>query len=74
MLWFHPMYLAFTNTAILNNACQISYGDLLQLIGTFFWTAHILLIDHFARRIEAFKLAFFQFMTCALLSLGSALV
>jgi len=52
----------------------ISYGDFLQLLGTFFWTAHILLIDHFARRIEAFKLAFFQFMTCALLSLGSALV
>ncbi|MBP2658830.1 MAG: protein of unknown function transrane [Firmicutes bacterium] len=45
-----------------------------SILGTFFWTAHILLIDHFARRIEAFKLAFFQFMTCALLSLGSALV
>lgn len=52
----------------------ISYGDFLQLIGTFFWTAHILLIDHFARRVEAFKLAFFQFMTCAILSLGMALL
>lgn len=52
----------------------ISYGDFLQLIGTFFWTAHILLIDHFARRIEALRLAFVQFMTCAILSFGIALL
>ncbi len=51
----------------------ISYGDLLVLIGAFFWTAHILLIDHFSRRVDTLQLAFFQFTTCAGLSLGTAL-
>jgi len=51
----------------------ISYGDLLELIGAFFWTAHILLIDRFSCRVDTLKLAFFQFITCAVLSLGVAL-
>ena len=73
--WFGSLF-AVTGLYLLcvKEGFIISYGDFLQLIGAFFWAAHILLIDHFARRIEAFKLAFFQFMTCALLSLGSALV
>lgn len=51
----------------------ISYGDLLQLIGALFWAVHILLIDHFADRVDVLKLSFFQFVTCGLLSLGTAL-
>lgn len=51
----------------------ISYGDLLVLIGAFFWTAHILIIDHFSRKVDTLQLAFFQFITCAGLSLGTAL-
>ncbi|WP_094604053.1 hypothetical protein SPSIL_044840 [Sporomusa silvacetica DSM 10669] len=51
----------------------ISYGDLLQLIGALFWSVHILLIDHFADRVDVLKLSFFQFVTCGLLSMGTAL-
>lgn len=51
----------------------ISYGDLLELIGAFFWAAHILVIDHFSRRVDTLRLACVQFVTCALLSLGTAL-
>ena len=51
----------------------IAYGDLLQLIGALFWTVHILLIDHFADRVDVLKLSFFQFVTCGLLSMGTAL-
>ncbi len=51
----------------------ISYGDLLQLIGAIFWTVHILLIDHFAERVDVLKLSCFQFMTCGILSLVMAL-
>lgn len=51
----------------------ISYGDLLQLIGALFWSVHILLIDHFADRVDVLKLSFFQFVTCGLLSIGTAL-
>jgi len=51
----------------------ISYGDLLELIGAFFWTAHILLIDHYSRKVDTLKLACVQFLTCSVLSLITAL-
>lgn len=51
----------------------ISYGEMLELAGTFFWAIHILLIDHFSRRVPVLKLSFFQFITCSLLSLTTAL-
>lgn len=51
----------------------MAYGDLLELIGTFFWAAHILLIGRFSRTTDTLKLAFSQFLTCSLLSLGTAL-
>ena len=52
---------------------SVSYGDMLEVIGAFFWAIHILLIDHFAREVDTLKLAFFQFLTCSILSLGTAL-
>ncbi len=52
----------------------IGYGDLLELIGACFWTAHILLIDHFSQKVDSLQLAFFQFITCSLLSIGTALL
>lgn len=51
----------------------LAYGDLLEFIGAFFWTAHILVIDHFSRRVDILKLSAWQFVTCGLLSLGTAL-
>jgi len=51
----------------------IAYGDMLVLISAFFWTAHLLLIDRFTRRIDTLMLAFSQFATCAALSLATAL-
>lgn len=51
----------------------IGYGDMLELIGALFWTAHILLIDHVSRRVDTLKLAAIQFATCSLLSLVVAL-
>jgi len=56
----------------LNEDFTIAYGDLLVLIGALFWTAHILLIDYVSRRVDTLKLAFTQFATCSLLSLGVA--
>lgn len=47
-------------------------GDLLQLVGAFFWAGHILLINHLVTRMEALELAVGQFATCALLSLAVA--
>ncbi|MBP2650741.1 MAG: putative superfamily transporter inner rane protein [Firmicutes bacterium] len=53
---------------------QISYGDLLTLGGAFFWTIHILLIDHFSQKVDALKLACIQFITCGVLSLLAAVI
>ncbi len=43
----------------------VGYGDFLELAGAVFWTAHILLIDRYSRRVDTLQLAFFQFMACA---------
>lgn len=51
----------------------ISYGEFLELIGAFFWTIHILVIDRFSRKTDVLKLSFFQFITCSVLSMLTAL-
>jgi Predicted permease, DMT superfamily len=51
---------------------SIQIGDLLQLIGSLFWTVHILIIGYFSRRVDVLKLSCFQFLTCSLLSLITA--
>jgi drug/metabolite transporter (DMT)-like permease len=49
-------------------------GDLLELIGAFFWAGHILVIAHIGARIDTLELSIGQFATCALLSLVTALI
>lgn len=55
------------------NDFTVSFGDFLELIGAGFWTAHILLIDRYASKLDSLQLAFFQFAACSILSLGVAL-
>jgi drug/metabolite transporter (DMT)-like permease len=52
----------------------ISHGDFLELICAFFFAVHILLIDHFSGKFDAVKLAFFQFLTCSVVSFIAALL
>lgn len=52
----------------------ISRGDLLELLSSFLWAVHILLIDKYAKKMDALKLSFIQFATCSVLSMGFALV
>ncbi|WML37787.1 DMT family transporter [Clostridium sp. OS1-26] len=58
----------------INENFSISYGDLLELIGSVFWAIHILTIDYFSNKIEPLKLSCIQFATCSLLSLITALI
>ncbi len=46
----------------------ISAGDLLVLIGAFFWAVHVLVIDALVAKVDALKLAFLQYAVCAVLS------
>jgi drug/metabolite transporter (DMT)-like permease len=50
----------------------IAYGDLLELIGAFFWAGHVLILGWLSPRMDALKLACTQFATCSLLSLLTA--
>jgi drug/metabolite transporter (DMT)-like permease len=52
----------------ITEAFTIGLGDLVILIGAGFWATHILLINHYAGRVSALRLAFMQFMVVALLS------
>ena len=58
----------------INENFSISYGDLLEVIGSVFWAIHILTIDYFSNKIEPLKLSCIQFATCSLLSLITALI
>ncbi len=53
---------------------SISKGDFLELIGSFFWALHILLIGYFSKKTDPLMLSVFQFAICALLSLITALL
>jgi drug/metabolite transporter (DMT)-like permease len=50
----------------------IGYGDLLELVGAFFWAGHVLLIGWLSPRLDALKLSAVQFAVCSLLSLITA--
>ncbi|MCE1195410.1 DMT family transporter [bacterium] len=52
----------------------VAPGDLLVLAGSFFWAGHILVIDHFAPRVDSVELSAGQFAVCGALSLAAALI
>ncbi len=44
-------------------------GDLIVLIGAFFWAFHILCIDHYAPKVDPIKLTAIQFLLAGIVSL-----
>ncbi len=63
-LWFLSVTDSFT----------ISFGDLLELIGAFFWAGHVLIVGWLSPKIDAIRLSFFQFAACSVLSLITAFI
>ncbi|HOS70583.1 MAG TPA: DMT family transporter [Bacillota bacterium] len=57
-----------------NEDFTIAFGDLLEIIGAFFWAVHILVIDHFTKKVDALKLSCVQFVICAVLSIITAFI
>ena len=47
----------------------IAFGDLLVLIGAFFWAGHVLIIGWFSPRMDSFRLALMQYLACSFLSM-----
>ncbi|MCQ2432747.1 MAG: DMT family transporter, partial [Clostridia bacterium] len=59
----------------MTGAYKVELGDILLIIGAFFWTAHILIIDHFNETgVDALRLACGQFAVCGVLNLIGALI
>lgn len=52
----------------------IAFGDLLELLGAFFWAGHLLILGWLSPRLPVIRLACLQYACCALLSLAVALV
>jgi drug/metabolite transporter (DMT)-like permease len=50
----------------------LARGDLLVLIGAFFWAGHVLVLGWLSPKMNPLKLAFMQFAVCSLLSLVTA--
>lgn len=44
-------------------------GELLLLVGAFFWTAHVIIIDKFGKFVRPLHLAWGQFAVCAVLGI-----
>ena len=65
--------LAFAGVYFLSahGETTINTGDLLVLICSFFWMAQILLIDRYARTVDAIELCFMEMIVC---TLGSAVL
>ncbi len=50
----------------------VQFGDLLEIIGAFFWAIHILMIDRYSKRINPIVLSMIQFAFCSIFSLITA--
>jgi len=58
----------------INQNFNIEYGDLIEIIGAFFWATHILLIDHFIKKVDALLISIVQVVTCSILSIVAAVI
>lgn len=48
---------------------SFGWGELLLLVGSVLWTAHVMLVDHFGKRTRPLHYSWGQFATCALIGL-----
>ncbi len=52
---------------------SVGKGDIVLIIGAFFWAAHILVVDKYVKDISPLKFSMIQFVVCGVLSLIFAL-
>lgn len=55
------------------NELTFGKGDVVLIIGAFFWAAHILVVDKYVNDISPLKFSMMQFLVCGLLSIVSAI-
>jgi drug/metabolite transporter (DMT)-like permease len=52
---------------------SVGFGDILLIVGAFFWAVHILYIDKYAGTVSSLKFSFTQFIVCGIIFLVVAL-
>ncbi len=70
------VFISFIGLYLLSvkSGISIGKGDLLVLIGSFFWAFHVQLIGHIANKFNIIKFAIIQFFTNSVISLFAALL
>ena len=53
---------------------QFGLGEFLLLVGSFFWTAHMILVDRLGKDLRSLHFAWGQFFACAVLGIVSMLI
>ncbi len=56
------------------NQLRIERGDLIVLMGTIFWAAHILMLDHFLSKVDGLSLAIMQFFVAGTIALAAMML
>ncbi len=57
-----------------SDSFKINEGDLLELIGALFWTAHVLLLGWLCNRVDAITLTIMQFLVATMLAIAATLL
>ncbi|MCR3758930.1 DMT family transporter [Clostridium felsineum] len=55
------------------NGFSIGYGEIMEILGAFCFAVQILVVDYFGKRASSYKLAFFQYISCGVISMVIAL-
>lgn len=66
--------LSFGDAYIQQEPLRLSWGDLLQFLGAFFWAAQIWCLSYFVGRFNNLHLAIWQSLVCGILSFCAALI
>ncbi|MCL2138806.1 MAG: DMT family transporter [Treponema sp.] len=53
---------------------SVNPGDIITMISALFWTCHVLLVDHFVKKINPIAFSAGQFAVCGILSLAGAFI
>ncbi len=56
------------------NELTFGIGDVVLIIGAFFWAGHILVVDKYVNDISPLKFSLVQFLVCGVLSMTCALI
>lgn len=74
-IWIGAIVAAFGLYLLsINEDLTIQFGDLLQLIGAFFWAAHIIILGIVAKKLDPIKFSAIQFVVTGTWAIAAAFI